>query len=51
MKLKKMIVEEQVNSLGAKFVKIDLGETGQTEQGGGSGPGTRRSRPWCAFKT
>ena len=27
------VVEEQVNSLGAKFVKIDLGETGQTEQG------------------
>ena len=27
------IVEEQVKSLGAKFVKIDLGETGQTEQG------------------
>ncbi|MBJ7327594.1 MAG: NAD(P) transhydrogenase subunit alpha [Chthoniobacterales bacterium] len=26
-------VEEQVQSLGAKFVKIDLGETGQTEQG------------------
>ncbi len=26
-------VEEQVNSLGAKFVKIDLGETGETEQG------------------
>lgn len=26
-------VEEQVKSLGAKFVKIDLGETGQTEQG------------------
>ena len=25
------VVEEQVNSLGAKFVKIDLGETGQTE--------------------
>lgn len=27
------VVEEQVASLGAKFVKIDLGETGQTEQG------------------
>lgn len=27
------VVEEQVKSLGAKFVKIDLGETGQTEQG------------------
>jgi NAD(P) transhydrogenase subunit alpha len=27
------VVEEQVHSLGAKFVKIDLGETGQTEQG------------------
>lgn len=27
------IVEEQVKSLGAKFVKIDLGDTGQTEQG------------------
>jgi NAD(P) transhydrogenase subunit alpha len=26
-------VEEQVQSLGAKFVKVDLGETGQTEQG------------------
>lgn len=26
-------VEEQVKSLGAKFVKIDLGETGQTDQG------------------
>ena len=26
-------VEEQVKSLGAKFVKIDLGEMGQTEQG------------------
>ena len=26
-------VEEEVKSLGAKFVKIDLGETGQTEQG------------------
>lgn len=26
-------VEEQVRSLGAKFVKIDLGETGQTEGG------------------
>ena len=26
-------VEEQVRSLGAKFVKIDLGDTGQTEQG------------------
>ena len=27
------IVEEQVKSLGAKFVKIDLGNTGQTDQG------------------
>ena len=27
------IVEEQVKSLGAKFVKIDLGETGETDQG------------------
>lgn len=27
------VVEEQVQSLGAKFVKIDLGETGQTEGG------------------
>jgi NAD(P) transhydrogenase subunit alpha len=27
------VVEEQVRSLGAKFVKVDLGETGQTEQG------------------
>ena len=27
------VVEEQVNSLGAKFVKIDLGETGETDQG------------------
>jgi len=26
-------VEEQVQSLGAKFVKIDLGETGQTKEG------------------
>jgi NAD(P) transhydrogenase subunit alpha len=26
-------VEEQVNSLGAKFIKIELGETGETEQG------------------
>jgi NAD(P) transhydrogenase subunit alpha len=26
-------VEEQVRSLGAKFVKVELGETGQTEQG------------------
>ena len=26
-------VEEQVRSLGAKFVKVDLGETGQTAQG------------------
>ena len=26
-------VEEQVQSLGAKFVKIDLGEMGQTDQG------------------
>ena len=27
------VVEEQVQSLGAKFIKIDLGETGQTDQG------------------
>ncbi len=27
------VVEEQVLSLGARFVKIDVGETGQTEQG------------------
>jgi NAD(P) transhydrogenase subunit alpha len=27
------VVEEQVKSLGAKFLKIDLGETGQTDQG------------------
>ncbi len=27
------VVEEQVKSLGASFVKIDLGEMGQTEQG------------------
>jgi H+-translocating NAD(P) transhydrogenase subunit alpha len=27
------LVEEQVRSLGARFVKVDLGETGQTEQG------------------
>ena len=27
------VVEEQVQSLGAKFVKIDLGETGETDQG------------------
>ncbi len=27
------VVEEEVKSLGAKFVKIDLGETGQTDQG------------------
>jgi NAD(P) transhydrogenase subunit alpha len=26
-------VEDQVKSLGAKFVKVDLGDTGQTEQG------------------
>ena len=26
-------VEEQVRSLGARFVKVDLGKTGQTEQG------------------
>lgn len=26
-------VEEQVKSLGAKFVKVDLGETGETEDG------------------
>jgi proton-translocating NAD(P)+ transhydrogenase subunit alpha len=27
------VVEEQVKSLGARFVKIDLGATGQTDQG------------------
>ncbi len=27
------VVEEQVKSLGAKFIKIDLGETGQTQDG------------------
>ena len=27
------VVEEQVKSLGARFVKIDLGETGQTRDG------------------
>mgnify|MGYP001203000579 CR=1 FL=1 len=27
------VVAEQVESLGARFVKVDLGETGQTEQG------------------
>lgn len=27
------VVAEQVQSLGAKFLKIDLGETGQTQQG------------------
>ncbi|MBN1293567.1 MAG: Re/Si-specific NAD(P)(+) transhydrogenase subunit alpha [Candidatus Latescibacteria bacterium] len=27
------VVEEQVKSLGARFVKVDLGETGQTEGG------------------
>ena len=27
------VVEEQVRSIGAKFVKNDLGDTGQTEQG------------------
>jgi NAD(P) transhydrogenase subunit alpha len=27
------VVAEQVQSLGAKFVEIDLGDTGQTEQG------------------
>lgn len=27
------VVEEQVQSLGAKFVKLDLGGTGQTDQG------------------
>lgn len=29
----RQVVEEQVNSLGAKFVKIDLGETGQDKNG------------------
>jgi len=27
------VVEEQVRSLGARFVKIDIGETGETEKG------------------
>ncbi|HBK12141.1 MAG TPA: NAD(P)(+) transhydrogenase (Re/Si-specific) subunit alpha, partial [Gammaproteobacteria bacterium] len=27
------VVAEQVQSLGAKFVEIDLGDVGQTEQG------------------
>lgn len=27
------VVEEEVNSLGAKFVKVDLGETGQNKDG------------------
>jgi len=27
------VVEEQVQSLGAKFLKVDLGETGQTQDG------------------
>ena len=27
------VVEEQVRSLGGRFVKVDLGETGETEQG------------------
>ena len=27
------VVEEQVKSLGARFIKVDLGETGQTDQG------------------
>lgn len=27
------VVAEQVRSLGAKFIEVDLGETGQTEQG------------------
>jgi NAD(P) transhydrogenase subunit alpha len=27
------VVEEQVQSLGAKFVKVDLGETGETKDG------------------
>ena len=27
------VVEEQVKSLGAKFVKVDLGEMGQTKDG------------------
>ncbi|MBT6120971.1 NAD(P) transhydrogenase subunit alpha [bacterium] len=27
------VVEEQVHSLGAKFVKVDLGDTGQTKDG------------------
>ena len=27
------VVEEQVKSLGARFVKIDIGETEETSQG------------------
>jgi len=27
------VVEDQVKSLGAKFIKVDLGDTGQTDQG------------------
>ena len=27
------VVEEQVRSLGARFIKVDLGDTGQTDQG------------------
>ena len=27
------VVEEQVQSLGGKFIKVDLGETGQTKDG------------------
>ena len=27
------VVEEQVQSLGAKFIKVDMGETGQTDGG------------------
>src|SRR5205085_4918673 len=27
------VVEEQVKSLGAQFLKIDIGETGQTKEG------------------
>jgi NAD(P) transhydrogenase subunit alpha len=29
----RLVVEEQVKSLGARFVKVDLGETGQTKDG------------------
>ena len=35
------VVAEQVQSLGAKFLEIDLGDTGQTDQG--YAQGSRRS--------